>query len=280
MIIGRDNIKAWLQGNGPFWKLYSGKIPIVQTGENAKQIPPMQECTPSNCQTETEAAERFSRVISWLAPGTYTIKGSVNENFSRGFSIAHFEILSSETMGISGHQQQQEGPIYSSEAISGMVTEKFETWRKDYERNQEVKRLREELKEYKGNENNTLAQIAGFLGVLKPHAPQLAPWIESLVAKFLKPQAALMTGVVPDSQQNPTQPPQYQDMPVFMPQPAQPAQQEPTQEEINKCETALSILAQADPNLGDHLLKLAKIAQHQPETYQQLIQMLETFSID
>ncbi len=64
------------------------------------------------------------------------------------------------------------------------------------------------------------------------------------------------------------------------PAPAKIAGPEPiqiSQEQADKANQALGILAAVDPELGDNLLKLAAIAQESPTKYESLVSMLKTF---
>lgn len=50
-----------------------------------------------------------------------------------------------------------------------------------------------------------------------------------------------------------------------------------TMDENTKLQTAVGMLAQVDPQLGTHLLKLAEIAKADPAKYNMLIGMLKNF---
>jgi len=50
-----------------------------------------------------------------------------------------------------------------------------------------------------------------------------------------------------------------------------------TQEQAQKIQTSIEILAAADPQLGDHLEKIAQLAQKNPNRYRSLITMLNSF---
>lgn len=50
-----------------------------------------------------------------------------------------------------------------------------------------------------------------------------------------------------------------------------------TQEQYDKIQTSVQILAGIDPQLGDHLEKIAQLAQINPKKYKSMIGMLQTF---
>jgi len=58
---------------------------------------------------------------------------------------------------------------------------------------------------------------------------------------------------------------------------AEPGKTMITQEQALKIQRSIEILAAADPNLGDHLEKIAQVAQSNPKKYKNLILMLNSF---
>jgi len=85
-----------------------------------------------------------------------------------------------------------------------------------------------------------------------------------------------------DSILSPTPPPAMQNKQIgamgnVSGQPTGQPIKEITQEQYDKINAAVSILASIDPNLGDHLETIAKLAQEKPKKYSSLITMLNTF---
>ncbi|MGZ8505729.1 MAG: hypothetical protein ACXWW0_00130 [Bacteroidia bacterium] len=282
MITGREHITQWLSNNGPYWKLYYGKVNT--TGEKADQAPPIQVCDTDTAATETEAKTKFSQLLAALSPGVYTLKANnatqgQKVNFSRGFFSTFFEIPAYET-NPGYYQQQQQPAVAGTQPAVGYVSveemeRKFQERLAKLQADNELKEMKAQLKELTSQQGIGLAQIGSFFNMLAPHAPKIAPFIESaanMLMGVLMPKTALMSGVMPQAQpQNFTYQPQNTTMENTETQPEETLS--PEREQLAK--DAINVLFQADPQLPEHLNKLAKMAQTNPAQFSFLMNMLD-----
>lgn len=123
------------------------------------------------------------------------------------------------------------------------------------EMQQEIKQLRDELKDAKEElEEADKEESIGSAVINLLQQPQQLAQVVSLFRSVLVPGAPAINGQIP--------------------QMAGMTDPQPGAQDLDRLETAIDTLQQADPQLVAHLEKLAQMAQEKPDQFQQLINFL------